>query len=687
MKYDGPSSSFRPRNKTTSLINGADIPNRYESRLGEKNRNKANKKGQSVPFDEEKDDSEFEDEVQTDVTISEDINGKDNDAENDRFLNRYPTADKDLANVSDTRKTQKGKINSNANVDSMKTRKVIAGKGTNRRPASSTMKQDDNVPETDISEGDGDREITQEYDEESDLINYRDDPNSRTDFHGINRYLPNPKGSNRFNQTDGKRILVRPGGTRQKVKGKNKSNRTGNRKNQPTQDTIPDSGSETEEDTKDEDRIVVPVRNNAGMKKIESSKTYEQKPTYNDKESETYVDGGEKDNKKNAFDDELETSDKDISTQTGVYQFDKKVVGKPIRPNKPAGASKDNNAKPLLDVETGYEYIPPQRKFELEGNNRLPSKTSFTGKPRFPTQGVQTTVRPFMTPNVYKTEEVDDDQFDSEGKPFRPVQPTNSKVQDNKALLGNNRYSENSYPEITNNDRFDKTTPSRRPFGGPQTTSMPSYKDQAITGNGRNDEFDYQGLRKPGNKVIYSTNAPIEESNTFVSTAPVPNSEYQYLNEKQRPGQYQETNIANGPLYAEKTAPGRYVQKNTPYGQETMNSKGQVPSTTFRPSYTLGDKTLAPSGPIAVDGFGRPISSTDAPIYSTTYRPVTQGSRISIENQPDQMGESGPSGRFGVTSVPTKGPNGYQGSTSGSSEDFSGPKQPQKFDPNTGYYY
>ncbi|XP_073954110.1 uncharacterized protein [Choristoneura fumiferana] len=700
-KYDRPVSAFRPRNNTTSLVNGADIPNSYESRIGQKNRNQLKNKGKNKSADEENDNTGFEDELQTDVNISDEINN-DND---ESLLNKYPTADEDLTNVSDPRKIQKGKLNSNANVDSMKTRKPVAGKGTIRHPVSIKMKQDNafgNVSVTDISKDNDDMEISQEYEEESDLVNYRDDPNSRTDFHGINRYLPNPKGSNRFNQTDSKRVLVRPDGTKQKVKAMNKSDRTGNRKNQATEDVIPTTGSETKEQTRDEDRIAVPARSKFSMKKIESSKMYQQKPTYNNDKSKIFVDEEQKVNEKYASDDELETGDGDISTQPGVYEFNKKIVGKPTRlnVNERTGVSKDNNVKPIFDEETGYEYIPPQRKFESEGAVRLPSRTSATGKPQFPSQGVQTTIRPFITSNVYKTEKNDDSQFDAEGKPFQPGRPINYKVQkNNESLQGNDRSSENSYPGINENGRFDvtikpigsfSTTSSRRPFGRPQTTAMPGYKAQDTTGQERYDELDYQGPRAPG-KIIYGVNAPNKEasrteSNAFVSTTPLPSSGYQSFNDNQRPDQYQETNIANDPSYFEITEPGKDVQ-NTPYRQGIANSRGQIPSTTFRPSYTVGDKTLASSGPIAVDGFGRPISGTNAPIYETTYRPVTQDSRISIENQPGNMGERRPSGRFSVTSAPTEGINGYQGSTSGPSEDFSGPKQPQRFDPDTGYYY
>lgn len=119
-----------------------------------------------------------------------------------------------------------------------------------------------------------------------------------------------------------------------------------------------------------------------------------------------------------------------------------------------------------------------------------------------------------------------------------------------------------------------------------------------------------------------------------------------------------------------------------------------VPSTTYRPNYTVIDETTG--RPVTVDAFGTPIS--------TTYRPERPGSNTVFDKFRPVQGP-GTSGvqttaqvfrpnepRLQQTSPPSfviQRPGNRVSSTTERiiGEDFSGPKQPQRFDPKTGYHY
>ncbi|XP_075981222.1 uncharacterized protein LOC142979887 [Anticarsia gemmatalis] len=135
------------------------------------------------------------------------------------------------------------------------------------------------------------------------------------------------------------------------------------------------------------------------------------------------------------------------------------------------------------------------------------------------------------------------------------------------------------------------------------------------------------------------------------------------------------------------TTPGTFIASTTP-GQSTY------PSTTQGPYPTQGTYNQNQ----IVDGFGRPIA-TEQPGY---IYPGQEGSQypgsqyIGVVKGPSGL-HSGPNGLPIGSPVDTNRPvygidqsttyPGYNNQPQVIGEDFSGPKQPQRFDPQTGYHY
>ncbi|KAJ8717632.1 hypothetical protein PYW07_005562 [Mythimna separata] len=155
--------------------------------------------------------------------------------------------------------------------------------------------------------------------------------------------------------------------------------------------------------------------------------------------------------------------------------------------------------------------------------------------------------------------------------------------------------------------------------------------------------------------------------NTIVSTTPGGKPVFKYPGS---PGGQGTTGFEYGPsqpTYSTTdtpstlgTTPGSFIPSGT-----TDPSQGY--STTYRPRYkTTKDKFEG--GP--VDGFGRPITPEQGGYHTGFGNPA--------------HGTTGPN--FGVTDQPNKYPGSYD-QIRVIGEDFSGPKQPQRFDPKTGYHY
>ncbi|CAH1640092.1 unnamed protein product [Spodoptera littoralis] len=202
---------------------------------------------------------------------------------------------------------------------------------------------------------------------------------------------------------------------------------------------------------------------------------------------------------------------------------------------------------------------------------------------------------------------------------------------------------------------FPSTT-SRPSVGGRQDNLIPSYQG-STTSPLRDHQGNFQNQPStPG----YST--------TIMSSTPGRKTTYDYPGS---PITYKDTTGyeygPSRPTYSTTNSPSTIGTTPAPYNPTgaTIPSQG---STTYRPVFQ-NTEDLYVGGP--VDGFGRPIPTNQGSNTGFTY--PTQ-SPIGSYNGPN-FGGNQPS-----TSYPGEQPRVI-------GEDFSGPKQPQRFDPKTGYHY
>ncbi|XP_061721039.1 uncharacterized protein LOC133527862 [Cydia pomonella] len=746
MKYEGPLTRFRPKNRTVSLINGADIPERSEDGFDGKNRNIFRPSSKAGSTEDLKPETDFQ---KSDINESdlEDIDMDDGDYNQNNYKEgkrpsvKRPKPIKNLT-VEDNRQNRLKEIKTPMKPD------VNSNKdNSSHRPTSNGEHEDDD--EFEEPEDKDDLKDSDEFDFDSDLVNYKDDPNNRTDFHGLNKYLPESKKTNRKNMSGKKRPIVRVNGI--KPVTESGAELTGEHYNERNQDNKPDF--------EDESRTRIPSRKNKfGQKVKDQSKiTGQTLPLASDDEANTYDDDEIDANEEYDSDDATKLVINNRKNKPATSQSKNKISGKPKRPSTNQQAGISSKKEDSSYKEAGYEYIPPQRKFGSEEATKFPSRTN--------QKGVQTTVRPFLTKNIYGDDEPTNEYIDQYGnvkpgqsrhpmppqkypgynqggniygqnnpeenhdegrrpisfetsrRPFGRPQTTVTPRYQEQGVTGQEDESYNpvsnqnqgfsttrrpisygtsqrpferpkstvasqegdSYnPELNQNQGFSTTrTPvsygtSQRPFGGPKSTVAPQYQDQGETDQVYNEPSN-QGSQGPGNKLFYNTDAPNRGTggNVFSSTTPLPPSGPDSSNQRQEQYQNRPTNVP----YYETTSPSGET-----YKRPGFHRPGQVPSTTYRPNYSFGDKT----SPVAADSSGRPIYSTNAPALDRTLKPTySLKPNGDSNNQQDRFRTN--VGRFGVTSGPET--LGYQSTSAPIGEDFSGPKQPQRFDPQTGYHY
>ncbi|XP_063626429.1 uncharacterized protein LOC134798028 [Cydia splendana] len=699
MKYEGPLTRFMAKNRTVSLVNGADIPERNEHGIDEQIRKVFRPKGSRPSSKAENTEPDLE---KTDINES-DIEGIDMD--DDYSLNnnkegirrtsaKRPKPIKNLTEEDNRPNRLKGiKTQMKPNVNTNKDSSI-------RRPISSG-EYEDNVSDDKLEEPKDNDDLldSDEFDFDSDLVNYRDDPNNRTDFHGLNKYLPESKKTNRKNLSGKKRPIVRVDRIKKPVTGSGAKT---------TEDRYDEENLDSKPDFDDEPRTRIPSRKNKFGQKIkdQSKITGQTLPLESDDETNTYNDDKIDANEDYDYDDATKPVINNRKNKPATSQSKNKVSGKPKRPtaNKQAGVSNNKENDASSYEETGYEYTPPQRKFGSEEATKFPSRTN--------QKGIQTTVRPFLTKHVYGDDEPTDEYVDQyghvkPGKSRRPMAPqkypdykqganiygqdnpeendegrrpisfetsrrpfggrpqttvtpqyqdqgvTGQETQEGEShdpkLNQNQGFSttrrpvsygtserpfgrpqstlasqypeqgvtgqegETYNPELNQNQGFSTTRrpvsygTSQRPFGRPQSTVAPQYQDQTGAGQVYNEPSN-QGSQEPGDKLFYNTNAPNRGTvgNVFSTTTPLPPSGPDSTN--QDPGQYQ--NRPTGPFY-ETTSPSGVT-----YMRPGTNKPGQVPSTTYRPNYSFGDK----KSPVLIDGSGR--QSTTAPAFDRTLKPA-----------------------------------------------------------------
>lgn len=438
---------------------------------------------------------------------------------------------------------------------------------------------------------------------------------------------------------------------------------------------------------------------------------------------------------------------------------------------------------------TGYQYLPPQHKFqEIDGTRMDQASEVNVGTKRPVSKGYsddKTTI-----PDIYG-----DEGITASKKPVQKPEPVTT-YPDTYASSESPHYVENDFEGRTSQPQYgDKYSDDEsiqqgsRPGHGGSRYSKPSgqqrpgqvYSEESVEGSkipsyiqssttpmpsrGRdptNDRPQYKqtydesfptsttipGMRIPGRPGRPGYGETISPGSSTVTPGEVdisrPSSQlpYQYGDRttpgasrvsSNRPGQriyeysttpktkvYRPGSFTSGPdrIYKDQTRPG-YAPENygasrrptTSYpdtiapGTDTVGpgikipSKigvQNVPSTTYRPNYTIIDEITGK--PITVDTFGKPVSTTYRPEYTENqpnsvfdkFRPIQGPDTSGVQTTAQVFRPNEP--RLEQTSPPNfafQRP-GTQVSSSTQrviGEDFSGPKQPQRFDPKTGYHY
>lgn len=215
-------------------------------------------------------------------------------------------------------------------------------------------------------------------------------------------------------------------------------------------------------------------------------------------------------------------------------------------------------------------------------------------------------------------------------------------------------------------------TPSQADISRPSSRLPYQYGDRTTPGLSR------ASTSRPGQRIDYSTTPKSDtyspgtftsESDRIYTDQIRPGNRPENFGDSRRPNTYYPDTVTPGSstIRPASTIPGRSGIQN-------------VPSTTYRPKYTIIDQ--ATGRPITVDAFGTPVSTTYKPEYSVNQGPntgfdrPTQGPGTSrVQTRPPGLGIQRPGSQVSSTTERIIG------------EDFSGPKQPQRFDPNTGYHY
>ncbi|XP_031765754.2 uncharacterized protein LOC116413062 [Galleria mellonella] len=438
---------------------------------------------------------------------------------------------------------------------------------------------------------------------------------------------------------------------------------------------------------------------------------------------------------------------------------------------------------PTIQKESGYQYLPPQKKFE-QGTSKFPSKSQeILQSTKIPSKYYDSkdngiNAKPFTTPSVTRDETVDndyehvpeDEQYGTSitAKPsytpnLNQNQPPFTQQKDLNQYNGPEYNVQQTTPSRYDNEdtqnRFPgqvspQTVASRRPsYQETKTTGRPyqqfrpgleheksqDIEKQPLPGQDKNKYFDEKYPDRPsGSFGLIPSTASTPAEGTFVTTAKTdvyrPGQDFQVNNEGigKRPGtqEYgymsttrmpsQSQSIGNIPSQSPKSTYRPTVSETDDYsrtpgfetsrkpgskipGRPSTYSKGQLPSTTYRPPFTLRDDTDQES---VIDEF-RPVSNKFQPNQgferTTTYRPKYSGqdraaSTPGYQTPDDRMSTEFKPG-FGRFDTPTTFPATQEGLSTTTpyraqpttqkviGEDFSGPKQPQKFDPKYGYYY
>ncbi|CAG9795955.1 unnamed protein product [Diatraea saccharalis] len=414
----------------------------------------------------------------------------------------------------------------------------------------------------------------------------------------------------------------------------------------------------------------------------------------------------------------------DDEQEYGNKQYGQRLNGKPTFYSV---TDSGQNMKKIFN-STGYQYIPPSNKFFDDGNNfstRYPGTGSIYTTRRPSQQLKDATVKPFITPNVSRVGvENSADNYEEESTSPKGEFPNEQYQYEGK--LNKKNYQQYTIPDQVYNDKvISKVRPSNQP--SESNSKLSQYNQQYSTPSyNMYPKETSQSFKEIPNEIGSSTQAPYTISTTTPTSTTSPGPYYYGTNERK--------NIIPGPNNGYYTMnghnkPGIVTSSTlTPY-QDSGKSypEGAPVGTTYRPSQATTPEYEYYEGTKSILPIGLPTGTTDTGfkpaenIYnnhlpSTTYRPnytitgINEGNtqRIDGTKKPNENIERQGSVQYNPIkdgSLPINEQNtryqyrpngdgidlsgfGYQTSTQKIiGEDFSGPKQQQRFDPKLGYYY
>ncbi|XP_059057914.1 uncharacterized protein LOC131851433 [Achroia grisella] len=438
---------------------------------------------------------------------------------------------------------------------------------------------------------------------------------------------------------------------------------------------------------------------------------------------------------------------------------------------------------PSSQKETGYQYLPPQKKFEQTASKSPLQLQEVTKTPSnyYGNKDGEINIKPFTTPSVSR-DEIQDNDYDhypeeeeDHGssvitKPnFKPIlnqnQQTSFTQQKYQNLNKNNGPEYNGQEGTPYRDDGNRDTQniysgqtniqagtSRRPsYQGTQTTSRPqqfrptvnveTVQDIRKQRPGQDNYFVEKYADKPKDSFgLTPSTASTPIQNTFIKMTsagiqrPGQNIQVNDAESSKRPGQqeygfttkmpsqyyYTTEGNKNIPSISQKTTYrplgttaseidnysntsdfGTTLKPASKLPGRFSTPQGQLPSTTYRPPFTFTEGVneqvddITP-GSNKVNQYNQGIESTST--YRPNYvgqdivssKPVYQSSddRKTTEYKPGVDRFETPV-NFPIKGVPsTAAPYRIRPTTQKViGEDFSGPKQAQKFDPKYGYYY
>ncbi|KAL4714985.1 hypothetical protein ACJJTC_003136 [Scirpophaga incertulas] len=333
------------------------------------------------------------------------------------------------------------------------------------------------------------------------------------------------------------------------------------------------------------------------------------------------------------------------------------------------------------DNKSGYQYIPPRSMFYTEddekrlavtrpdsGTSRIPSQ-KFNDFKNAPFEKDQKT--PSYSQNIDKIPDgkyYDEGMFNYDGpidqnhritkpseeayNPTRPSQGYNKSQQASEydTVKGTLRQPQSGSDLLTTDGEYEENTPFNRISSNKKPSPTPSYysttqKNFVVPGEilrGQNGvEYD---LTSPSTRTPLPTQGPEDD----LTTSRLPSG----------------------------SQTGELSDKYYKYAS-------RIPSTTYRPNYKISSNNTSSIRPGAlVDMYGRPVST----VTSQDYGPDSLNVTPSFKNR--NKGFTRPTSereRYQPISDDIK-ENQYK-SERIKGEDFSGPKQQQRFDAKTGYHY